>query len=122
MRSLFASHAGEAPALPGTTQAPLTREVSGLALSNCIAERKEWMALDNDSRVRKAQPGDVPAMVALSEQKRRQYQEYQPTFWRVAADAKEKQFPFFERLLGDERAIILVHEREGAVDGFVIAT
>ena len=61
-------------------------------------------------------------MVALSEQKRLQYQEYQPTFWRKAAGSAEQQIPFFERLLGSDHAILLVHDRGGAVDGFVIAT
>src|SRR5579862_4336076 len=86
--------------------------------------QKGWNGRDmqHHPSIRPARAADVPAMVALSEQKRLQYQEYQPTFWRVAADAREKQTSFFERLVGSEHAIILVHEREGAVDGFVIAT
>jgi hypothetical protein len=71
--------------------------------------------------IRCARPDDIPAMVALSEQKRIQYQEYQPLFWRKAADSKEKQLPFFERLVASEQTIVLVHEQVGLVDGFVIA-
>jgi GNAT superfamily N-acetyltransferase len=61
-------------------------------------------------------------MVDLSEQKRLQYQSYQPTFWRKAADSREKQLPHLERQLSSDRAIALVHEQDGAIDGFLIAT
>ena len=46
----------------------------------------------------------------------------QPGFWRKAADSREKQTPHFERIVGSERVIALVHEQAGTVDGFVIAT
>ena len=75
-----------------------------------------------ESSIRKAEPADVPRMVELSEQKRLQYQSYQPTFWRKAADSREKQIPHFERVIDSDRAIALVHERAGTIDGFVIAT
>jgi GNAT superfamily N-acetyltransferase len=61
-------------------------------------------------------------MVDLSEQKRREYQAYQPRFWRKAADSREKQLPFFERLIENDRVIALVHELSGSIDGFVIAS
>jgi hypothetical protein len=72
--------------------------------------------------IRKAQQGDAPRMVDLSEQKRLEYQAYQPRFWRKAADSREKQLPFFKRLVESDRVIALVHERAGMVDGFVIAS
>jgi GNAT superfamily N-acetyltransferase len=75
-----------------------------------------------ESAIRKAGPADVPRMVDLSEQKRLQHQSYQPTFWRKAADSREKQLPHFERVIGSDRVIALVHERAGTIDGFVIAT
>ena len=71
--------------------------------------------------IRKAQPADIPQMVDLSEQKRIQYQSYQPTFWRKAAAAREKQIPHFERVVSSDRVIALVHESAGSIDGFVIA-
>jgi hypothetical protein len=75
-----------------------------------------------ESAIRKAGPADVPRMVDLSEQKRLQYQSCQPAFWRKAAGSREKQIPHFERVVGSDRTIALVHERAGTIDGFVIAT
>lgn len=74
-----------------------------------------------DGHIRRAQPEDVPAMVTLSEEKRRLYATYQPIFWAVAPDANAQQTPFFKQLLTDERTFTLVHETDGAVDGFIIA-
>lgn len=72
--------------------------------------------------IRKATLEDVSAMVELAEQRRIQYQQYQPTFWRKAADSREKHTPFLSKLVQDERVVALVSERQGIVDGFLIAT
>lgn len=72
--------------------------------------------------VRKATQEDVPAMVELAEQRRLQYQTYQPRFWRKAADAREKHAPFLSKLVQDERVVTLVSESNGSVNGFLIAT
>ena len=71
--------------------------------------------------IRPARLSDVPAMVDLSEQKRTQYQQYQPTFWRKASDAWEKQRPFFEHLVQRDDVITLVCEQDGKIEGFIIA-
>lgn len=73
-------------------------------------------------QIRKALAADVPAMVDLSEQKRLQYQAYQPLFWSKAGDSREKQTPFMAAMIARENVIALVHEREGVADGFVIAS
>lgn len=73
-------------------------------------------------QIRKAQATDVSAMVELSEQKRLQYQDYQPLFWRKAADSREKQTPFMTAMIIRENVIARVHERAGMIDGFVIAS
>jgi GNAT superfamily N-acetyltransferase len=72
--------------------------------------------------IRAAREEDVRRMVELSEAKRRQYQAYQPVFWRKAADAVERQYPFLARLVEKGEAIALVAEDEGGVVGFVVAT
>ena len=74
-----------------------------------------------NSPIRPAQHSDVPAMVELSEQKRTQYQEYQPTFWRKADDSRERQLPFLERLINRDDVITLVYEQDGVIAGFIIA-
>jgi GNAT superfamily N-acetyltransferase len=77
--------------------------------------------LDMDETIREAQASDVPAMVELSEQKRLELQNYQPVFWRKAANSRAKHTPWIERLVSREDVITLVHEENGAVDGFIIA-
>jgi GNAT superfamily N-acetyltransferase len=78
--------------------------------------------MPTDGTIRRARTADVSRLVDLSEEKRLQYQAYQPRFWRKAPDSREKQLPYFERILAADRVSALVHERDGAIDGFVIAT
>jgi hypothetical protein len=75
-----------------------------------------------ETMIRKARLADVPALVALSEQKRLQYQSYQPLFWRKAIDSREKQTLFLEQQLTRDNVIALVHEHHQHIQGFVIAT
>ena len=63
---------------------------------------------------------DVPQMVSLSDLKRTQYEKYSPVFWRKASQAKEVQTPYFHELIDDEAMIMLVHERQSIVDGFIM--
>lgn len=74
-----------------------------------------------DYTIRNAQVSDVPALVELSEQKRTQYQQYQPVFWRKAEDSRQKQQAYFTHLLSKERTFVIVAERDGAISGFIIA-
>ncbi|WIG59634.1 MAG: hypothetical protein OJF49_002381 [Ktedonobacterales bacterium] len=74
-----------------------------------------------EGTIRPAVKDDVPAIAALADARRQQYQRYQPRFWRPAADARERHEPFLEQLVTGDRAIVLVHERDHTVDGFVIA-
>lgn len=72
--------------------------------------------------MRLAYLSDVPAMIELAHERRLQYEHYQPVFWRVAEDAREKQQPFFEQLVSNEDVITLVCEQEKVLVGFLIAT
>lgn len=72
-------------------------------------------------KIQPAQDVHVPAMVALSEQKRTEYAAYQPVFWRKAANSAAAQTPYFQRLLTQENVLALVALQGGAVAGFVIA-
>ena len=71
--------------------------------------------------IRYAQLIDIPYMVELSEQKRLQYQSYQPTFWRKAKNSRQVQLPYLEELVSKENIIALVYEQDGQIKGFVIA-
>jgi len=75
--------------------------------------------------IRPATARDLPALVDLAERRRREYADFQPTFWRPALEAPADQAPYFARLIDDGRALVLVHEEAGSsarlqVDGFVV--
>jgi GNAT superfamily N-acetyltransferase len=71
--------------------------------------------------IRKATSNDVPRMLELAAVKRSEYEAYSPVFWRPAANAKESQRAFFEKLVDDAGWICLVQDADGLVDGFVMA-
>lgn len=73
------------------------------------------------SIIRHAVKTDIASMVALSEQKRADYAQHQPLFWRKASDSAVQQTPFFEHLPGQENTIMLVAENDEHIDGFIIA-
>ena len=70
--------------------------------------------------VRKATASDVEAAVALAERHRRQYQKYQPTFWRKAPDSAKTTKASFAKLLGDPDAFFLVSVEGAETLGFLI--
>lgn len=73
--------------------------------------------------VRLATLDDVSAMAALAEEKRVQYAQYQPIFWRVAEDAVLRHSPFIANQVERSDIITLVHEKlTGIITGFIIAT
>ena len=74
-----------------------------------------------DGTIRNAEVADVRRIVEFSEQKRTEYEEYQPIFWRKAHDSASAQKPYFEHLLTLDGIIALVYECEGTIQGFVIA-
>lgn len=73
--------------------------------------------------IRAAAPADVAAMVGLSERLRRRLATYSPVFWRMAPDAQAKQALWFRFLLTQADTFAFVHEREreGGLDGFLVA-
>jgi len=72
--------------------------------------------------IRTATGDDVEALLVLAEAGRAEYERYAPTFWRKAADGKEKQRGYFQALLGKSDVIALVCENLGRIEGFLIAT
>lgn len=71
-------------------------------------------------KIRPAILVDIPLMVALSYQKRLNYQEAQPQFWRHAKNAEDIQCAWFKELLGNDDHILLVAEVEQSIHGFII--
>ena len=75
---------------------------------------------NQDFKIRVAQRRDIPAMVALSYTKRRDYEKAQPQFWRYAEGAEEVQTKWFTELLTKDDHMLLVAKIDEQVAGFVI--
>jgi GNAT superfamily N-acetyltransferase len=71
--------------------------------------------------VRKAETTDIKAAVELVERSRRQFQKYQPTFWRKAANSAAATEKFFVHLLTEPDAFFLVAIEGIRLEGFLIA-
>jgi len=71
--------------------------------------------------IRKATASDIEAVIGLVERNRRQYQKYQPTFWRKAANSAEVTRTFFTRLLAEQGTYFLVATEGVQLLGFLIA-
>lgn len=71
--------------------------------------------------VRKAETNDIQAAVELAEGSRQQYQKYQPTFWRKAANSAVATETFFSRLLTEPNTYFLVAIEGSELQGFLIA-
>lgn len=71
--------------------------------------------------IRPSTHADIPSMVILSNQKRRQYENAHPQFWRYAGEQAEiSQAKWFGELLSDEDHIMLIAQNNNAVVGFII--
>ena len=70
--------------------------------------------------IRPAITKDIDTMVALSRQKRLDYEKAQPQFWRHAPNAETEQSNWFHALLNNKDYILLVAESEKRMIGFVI--
>lgn len=70
--------------------------------------------------IRPAHADDLEPIVAMAADRRRQYAEYQPVFWRPAPHAAARQRPYLGSLIADVNVITLVAISEETVVGFVI--
>jgi len=70
--------------------------------------------------IRDAVASDIDAIGAMVEQRRRQYETYQPTFWRRAADSEPQARTFLGSLIGTPERIFIVAE-EADIAGFLLA-
>ncbi len=65
---------------------------------------------------------DVPRLLELGEEKRRQYEAYSPVFWRMSALPRETFGAYLQAQVENPHVVALAHEEDGAVDGFVLAS
>jgi len=71
--------------------------------------------------IRRATASDIDAVVAIIETRRKQYQKFQPTFWRKANDSAASTKTFFTTLLGEPDTYFLVSVEGPQILGFLIA-
>ncbi|HEY0603545.1 MAG TPA: hypothetical protein VGD58_11575 [Herpetosiphonaceae bacterium] len=72
--------------------------------------------------IRIATEDDLDAMIALADEKRTEYAQYAPTFWRKAVDGPIKQREYFRGLLAQPNIIALVSDEDGTIDGLVLGS
>jgi len=70
--------------------------------------------------LRSAMETDIPAMVAILEAKRLEYQGYEPVFWNKAANSADIQAGYFAYLFAQKDTCMFVAEREQEVLGFLV--
>ena len=71
--------------------------------------------------IRPLTAADVPRVLELGEQKRREYQAYSPVFWRMSPLPRQTFAPYVQAQIASSDNVALAHERNGDLDGFVLA-
>ena len=70
--------------------------------------------------IRPASADDLEPILALADERRREYEVFQPVFWRPAPDAAARQRSYFTNLIVDPAVITLVAISDETLVGFVI--
>ena len=70
--------------------------------------------------LRPASADDLEPMLALADERRREYEVFQPVFWRPAPEAAARQRSYFTSLIVDPSVITLVAISDEKLAGFVI--
>ena len=71
--------------------------------------------------LRPADAADLDRLVELAAQRRDAYQQFQPRFWRSAADGRTHQRRYFASLLSDPDAWVTIGCLDRLVEGFAVA-
>ncbi|MGI8698037.1 MAG: hypothetical protein ACR2J0_02665 [Mycobacteriales bacterium] len=79
------------------------------------------MVVTTELELRKAVAGDVDDLTELADQRRVEYERFQPRFWRPADDARTRQGKFFVSVLTDPDVMVVVGRDASALRGFAIA-
>ena len=73
-------------------------------------------------RIRPASQPDLAHVTRMTEDRRVQYQEYQPVFWRKAEDSAVLAGDFMAKTIAREDVLFLVAESDERILGFLVAT
>jgi hypothetical protein len=71
--------------------------------------------------IRAAAAADLDAIVDMTEARRVQYEQYQPTFWGKAPDSADQARAFLDGLVAEAGCIFLVAESDDGLLGFIVA-
>lgn len=63
---------------------------------------------------------DITRMGEIAEKRRREYQEYQPVFWRKAADSRRKHAGHLQQMIRNPEMIVLVAEVDEVIRGYLV--
>lgn len=72
-------------------------------------------------KTERASQADLEQILQLAAARREKYSQYQPQFWRPAADAVALQRPYFASLIEDDKCLVVVTREDSDVRGFAIA-
>ncbi len=72
------------------------------------------------AHIRPLTAADLPRVLELGEQKRREYQAYSPVFWRMSPLTRKTFGPYMQAQIADAQNVALAHEQDGKVNGFVL--
>ncbi|MES2462090.1 MAG: hypothetical protein V4671_16010 [Armatimonadota bacterium] len=82
---------------------------------------KSLTTVDSVGAVRTATATDVPRILEMGEQKRKQYETFSPVFWKKTSAPRETFAPFITGQIESEKNIALVWETSGEIRGYLIA-
>ena len=77
--------------------------------------------LSTQDSIRPLTAADVPRVLELSEQKRREYQDYSPVFWRMSPLPRETFGSYMQSQIENPQVVALAHQHNGKIDGYVLA-
>ncbi|RON59225.1 N-acetyltransferase, partial [Pseudomonas fluorescens] len=72
-------------------------------------------------QIRNASKEDALRCVELVEARRKEYENYEPRFWKKAANSAASTLSWFEKLFSDEHNVSLVAVENTLIVGFLIA-
>jgi hypothetical protein len=98
------------------------REISvGCALALMVGCTMTPPPAEAPGIVRAAKAEDLPRVEEIAQQRFAQYAKYQPLYWKVAKDSAERHVLYLNGQLKAGQQIMLVHETNDRVDGFLMA-
>ena len=104
-----------------TARAELLWRHGSAVASEWYAASLPLMGEPSPRSIRPLTAADVPRVLELGEQKRRQYQAYSPVFWRISPQPRGTFGPYLQSQIENPQVVALAHDQNETVDGYVLA-